>query len=399
MPKKKETTPVRLRLNLQLTIMGVNNKHPLFTDLIEFAVDFKHYDDSSRVDRRALKWVIFAFIKEKKALGVKIDDLLDADLNHDLSSIKPKKGSTEGMLSKLSKRLEPGEFAFSGTPRSKARFEDALKARGSSQFSMVELSPRSAEQAPYSPASKTPFRTKEGIFYERLLSAPSLQIYQKRDSDETPYQCEFSLPDEALALLKKEKPDLFNPKPDTFSFIITKEGIRSREGVPRPVSQGAVVGMSAVEIFKRFGLITIETPWGKHFHHAHRQGWILCGAQSRDNLDPSTAGANYQTLFYIESPAKTLVIEQGVEIEVKGTVHYHETLPIPVKITYQLKWGHGREIRKSIYPLDGQGPTQGANKVARAAFWAVRTPGRPESIKEETKDDLEPPINPPKFDK
>ena len=378
--KQKKHTAIKHRLKLHFSKMGINLHHPLLSELLNFSIQFKNYSDASRIDKRGLKWALFAYLKQEKEEGSSVDELMTDNLASEIRTLKPKSGSTAGLLARLSRRQETAHFLVKATPKTATRFQSRLKHKssiGQSTYTMDTLTPRRPEQpSSFLPSIKTPFRTEEDGLYKKELSAPSFELYRLMEPVQAPAPVPMMISDITLEHMKKTHPKLFEPKPDTFSFTITKKGILSREGVPRPVSQGRVVGLSAAEIFKKFGLISIDTPWGTHYHHAHRQGWMLEGSQSLANLDPATAGSNYQTLFFIESPAKRLVLEEGVDIKVEGTVYYHETLPIPVKISYKLSWGNGRKIHKSIYPLEPEGPKQGSNALSEAAFFAIKTPRR-----------------------
>ena len=116
-------------------------------------------------------------------------------------------------------------------------------------------------------------------------------------------------------------------------------------------------GYSAAEIFKHLG-VNFNPRMARYFHLAHRQGWAMGGDQSKENLDPATAGSNYTTLFYIESTIKYLLKDKNVsEIEVIGNIVFHESVPgLPVKITYTCKWENGA-FSKDIYPLNPRRPT------------------------------------------
>ena len=145
--------------------------------------------------------------------------------------------------------------------------------------------------------------------------------------------------------------------------------------------------MSAIEVFKQFGAVIIDTPSGRFFHHAHRRGWSLGGVQEMENLDIGTAGSNYQTLFFIESPAKDKVLKDSDNIDVLGRVYYHSRLPIPQKIVYELTWGNSPKIRKSIYPLCPQKPSLAEHKLAKAAFHSVESPKKRGNVDEDDEKD------------
>lgn len=397
MPKDKETKFIALRHRLKdhFEEMGVSVDHPLYNDLASFTIEYKNYRNSSRIHTSALIWALFSYVKKREEDHLSSAGLMSDTLSQQIQKLPVKTGSTSGLLRRLSKQQDKAHFLVKATPETARRFETRLKesaSLGQSTYQMDVLSPYRPEQASsYLPSAKTPFRQQNDAYYQRELSAPTFELYRRVDVPPPPQPVAMPLSPRSIDKLRSEHPQLFEPKPDTFSFTISKKGIQSRAGVPRPVSQGKVVGLSATDIFKKFRLISIDTPWGTHYHLAHRHGWGIGGSQSLANLDPATAGSNYQTLFFIESPAKSLVLKEDVEIEVRGTVYYHDSLPIPKKITYDLYWGNGKHIQKSIYPLNPEGPKQGSSAMAEAAFFSVKTPKRPErgEMKEEKEHDDE----------
>ena len=136
-------------------------------------------------------------------------------------------------------------------------------------------------------------------------------------------------------------PDSKKDSTELFQFSVTKADILSRIDAQRPVTQKRVMGnVSAMELMQAFGAVISDKQNGRNFHWAHRQGWSLCGDQSKYNLDPMTAGSNYDTLFKVEAPLKKLLFDEVVdEVQVNGEVIFDEERGLPFKITYRLSWG------------------------------------------------------------
>lgn len=158
--------------------------------------------------------------------------------------------------------------------------------------------------------------------------------------------------------------------PEYFEFSVTAEDIYARMGVKRPVSQTQVMaGKSAKDILIALGAIISQNQDGRDFHWAHRHGWSLNGAQAKDNLDPTTAGSNYDTLFKVEAPIKSLLLEQGVDcVLVKGEVQFFDDVRLPKKITYVLSWGNGHSMEVIIDPMNSRIPTVDEHEVAMQLF-------------------------------
>ena len=221
--------------------------------------------------------------------------------------------------------------------------------------------------------------------YVQILSTSSGSVYMDESPQKAPEQAlrevRFkSIP--PIAELRTEDPAYFEtPRTQTFDFSITRKDVEARMNKKRTKTQRQVVGCTANEIFVAYNTIFEEQMnsfRNAPFHHAHRRGWSLGGAQAKENMDPGTAGSNYSTLFLIESPLKNLLREDFTEMtdnmHVYGTVKYHPKVNLPMEITYQLRWGRSRTYTTSVYPLNHRIPTVSENKVAKAVIKAVRSP-------------------------
>lgn len=164
-----------------------------------------------------------------------------------------------------------------------------------------------------------------------------------------------------------------NPHVDKFEFSVCAEDITQRIGAKRPISQQQIMGnQSAYDVLVALGAIIHEKQNGRHYHWAHRHGWSLNGPQNKENLDPTTAGSNYDTLFLVEAPIKHLIFNRGVEkILVNGKVEFHPTTPIPQKIVYELTWGTGGFMEVFIDPLCSRIPTIDEHKMSTTLFSLV----------------------------
>ena len=232
---------------------------------------------------------------------------------------------------------------------------------------------------------------REGKLYREIVRTSNGTLFS--DASQTPSgshpagEVNFSSPLSAAAL-KAAHPEWFEHEPSTtFSFQVTKDEVLYRSQAKRPCSQKQVTGYSAESFFDACGAIIVEKTRGSFYHLGHRHGWSLGGKQAVDNLDPATAGSNYSSLFYIESPLKKLLLEGECEVmTVNGVVKYHDELPLPEQITYELMWGNGRSAQVVIRPLEYDSPTKDEYNVVDALYRFIRTPKK--SMEALPQDDL-----------
>jgi hypothetical protein len=159
----------------------------------------------------------------------------------------------------------------------------------------------------------------------------------------------------------------------TFEFTVTPDTILSRTGSPRPMSQKAAVGgYSAADVFKAMGIVFNDELKTRDCHLAHRRGWGVGGTQDKPNLDPSTAGGNYDTLFYIEDSIHYLISHLRVQsVHVQGNIVFvSDQVRLPQSITYTCTWNGDKTISKTIYPLSTRRPSVEEHRVARAVVTA-----------------------------
>lgn len=220
------------------------------------------------------------------------------------------------------------------------------------------------------PDNRSRVRDSQGDSFVQMMTTSSVSVYvnESPSRERTERKVQFS----------DVRQRLFTPQPtQEFEFTVTANDVEKRLLEKRPLSQKQAKGQSANELFEEYGAIIVRKTKKKieSFHLAHRHGWVLGGPQDANNLDPSTAGSNYATLFTIESPLIHLVLEEGIEqINVTGKVHFDLRVPVPCKIVYDLSWGNGRTAQVSTYPLDRRSPTLDEHEVAKATLSITRTP-------------------------
>ncbi len=273
--------------------------------------------------------------------------------------------------------------------------EDFKKKVANEHVRVTSLVPRSPDHAnrqcvatsdnPNGPKFREVMQTSSGTLF--IEESPE----KKSSSASTTVQGEVrfaGIP--SLDELRRERPELFlDLKTESFQFILTEKMIHERSGQRRPRSQTQVVGYSAAEIFLMYGVVIAQKVKKiTMFHHAHRQAWSFFGSQSKDNLDPSTAGSNYHTLFNIESPLKYLIVNDKVPfVKVQGTVIFHPLLPFPMEVQYVLTWGNGRVAKISTFPLEYRSPTLSEHQVATAVIQSLITPEKVARPKSDDDDD------------
>lgn len=154
---------------------------------------------------------------------------------------------------------------------------------------------------------------------------------------------------------------------ETFEFQVSGRDILARTKVKRGVSQIKLMGnISALKLMESIGVIIQAKQNGRDFHYAHRQGFALNGAQVKENLDPTTAGSNYDTLFKVEKPIADFLKASpslDTQVSVKGQVHFEEH-GLPCKIIYSISCGAGRPVEVTIDTLNHRLPSVEEHLVA-----------------------------------
>lgn len=122
-------------------------------------------------------------------------------------------------------------------------------------------------------------------------------------------------------------------KAQAIAFTATLEAINQARGKSRGRSAKAIKGHSATEYFKAHRIEILNG------HFAHLQAHCLGGPQQFDNLVPSTAAANYNTLEAIELHILELLTSKKTNaVHVKVVPTYTNEGLIPDLLTYTLEW-------------------------------------------------------------
>lgn len=161
----------------------------------------------------------------------------------------------------------------------------------------------------------------------------------------------------------------FDSEAQEFSFTITKEQILKRIKAKRPVSQKQVMaGVSAKNIIEELGAkMDKEYKEKIEYHWAHRQAWSLNGAQSQENIDPMTAGANYYTLVKVEAPIRRMLLNGYLnQLHVHGTIVFNQENGLPSQVIYRFSKSPEAEefIEVIIDPMDHRRPTMDEHELA-----------------------------------
>lgn len=147
---------------------------------------------------------------------------------------------------------------------------------------------------------------------------------------------------------------------ETFSFDVNIDTLKPR-GQRNKSQNQTMEGITAQKFLTAFGLqVMDETKKKVEFHWAHRQAWSLYGEQNKSNLDATTAGSNYDTLFKVESPIKMLIKEQITSlVHVEGVVKFiNPNQHVAESITYRFTWNETKECTVIIDPLNVRYPTR-----------------------------------------
>ena len=358
------------RIKNRYKSLGVNIVSPQIDKLIHFSVKEKNMTEKSRVNSRGLVSVLQRFIESIHSPGRNL--ILSPHLRSALTNNSLLKYQKKSSLIPLLAAKRPAQVhVIAATPntqkRIRSRLDDLDTPLSNVRFCLFSPS----KDKSHSPSKKrTPLKERDGVEkLETRLRGPSFAHYS---TVESPKELD-SIPFFNLDSCLRENIKNSHTEPENFSFTINKETILSRANTPRPISQNQLMGISAKDALIAAGAMIDDHLSGRYFHHAHRQAFSLGGAQSRENLDPSTAGANYETLFMIETPLKEKVLKDNVIAHVTGNVYYNDVTKLTEKITYDFYWDNMKEpIRKSIYPLCPKGPTEDDHAIAAIVISCAR---------------------------
>lgn len=229
----------------------------------------------------------------------------------------------------------------------------------------VSFSPMKPEPDPHSARDRA--SSAQGIQYECHMKSPRFALWvwntpKKKQPRYSPYR-------RPASARKSNRYQLFRHRVETFEFSVTLDDLKKRLGVKRPISQKRVMGnVSAQEALEALGAILTDKQHNHKYHWAHRQAWSFNGAQSQENLDATSAGSNYDTLFKVEEPIRHLLIEDGFSaIQVKGRVELDDK-GVASKIEYQLFYGTSGFMQVYIDPLSHRVPTVDEHEMAKTFY-------------------------------
>jgi hypothetical protein len=221
------------------------------------------------------------------------------------------------------------------------------------------------ETLSYSPVKKGNFKPamQNGNLQLLVERSPPEKLNKIKSKLPNPYQVEEVVLQKMIDyFLNDDLPDHL----EKFEFKVTREIIHSRKGKSRFQTQKQVMnGKPAIEVLIELGLPICPAEDGRKYHWAHRHGWAVGGEQAKENLDPSTAGSNYQTLFKVEKPIHDLLFSQQVDtVNVSGLVLFHDKIfelekkRVAIQVLYVISSDKVQEpIYVCIDPLSHQSPT------------------------------------------
>lgn len=137
------------------------------------------------------------------------------------------------------------------------------------------------------------------------------------------------------------------PKPaQKTSFRVTLSTLE--KSAERRGSQNAVMGHRCIHIFEKHGAV-LKKPQHNPYHWSHLQAHFFGGSQSRGNLCPTTAAANYNTLDLIEKHVTQMLITHVTDyVDIDVIPVYQKAEFIPLEIKYHLTWLEKDENQQPI---------------------------------------------------
>lgn len=258
----------------------------------------------------------------------------------------------------------PNPLIFEKTDEN-STLQDKIAAKG---VRTTVLNPASPEKG-YLNTMRTPGGTKVRPLCDinnQMLFKPFSPMKFKADKAEDPLVTKETLLD-AL-------PNATYKKAEPIQFTATLEAITQARGKSRGRSAKAIKGHSASDYFLAHRL---EIP---NCHFAHLQAHCLGGIQQFDNLIPSTAAANYNTLEAIELHIlELLTSKQTDQVHVKVVPTYTNDALIPDLLTYTLNW---KDNNSSSYPQEEiiYITPQSASRITKSMHQSIKL------LREETKE-------------
>ena len=210
------------------------------------------------------------------------------------------------------------------------------------------------------PLKQTPNKTRyREIFNTRNnhLFIPVTPSIPKTNSD---------IPAPGLNTLQKlhyERPDLSVTK-----SRISLNKITARAGKPRPFSQLQLTGATAQNIFIAEGSTEAVSAHGREYHWSHLIAFSLGGNQDAQNLVPTTACSNYNTLNAIERKIHKQLSESKdpaayVDVEVRPIYGANHDSLIPEALIYELHWNSSEATESEIHIIKTQSKTPYSPKM------------------------------------
>jgi hypothetical protein len=210
----------------------------------------------------------------------------------------------------------------------------------------------------------------EAIKISVLRSEPT-KIDRIRGEHGNVYHIEKIITEKMIQLFESEVSAPFIEK---FDFTVTQDKINKRLNKPRFITQNRVMdGQSAISALRNLGFLIDQSQDGRSYHWAHREAYRFGGAQVKENLDPMTAAANYQTLIRAENPIFELLSQGKVkEVFVSGMVVFDENIVInehrkvPARVLYCMSTNlrEDKKVYICVDPLSHQKPTVGESCIA-----------------------------------
>lgn len=208
---------------------------------------------------------------------------------------------------------------------------------------------RSAELADVITPGHKPFplqQTPEGTRYRKVASIQKRELFSKATPDK---------PKTAGQPLQASRFHYKRPESTKNTCRVTLEKIKERSGKKRRVSQRQLTGGTALEAFKMEGFSQAENAHGREFHWSHLIAHFLGGKHTAQNIVPTTARANYNTLNTIEffiSEKLSSTQNPIPYIDVEVTTRYgDDTSLVPAELIYKLTWKEKGEDQEDSYHI------------------------------------------------
>lgn len=258
-------------------------------------------------------------------------------------------------------------------PQEKALMSPKSPSLASSLSSHCLFKPLQRINSTPSSSYKKKFQSPEGSLY-----------YQAATIDGQPVYLEIT-PDKERSVLKKSPIEKNKTQPGPYvsdmKYVVTLKAMQQRKGNRRVPDQRQLFDKSSREYFIEHGDENAKNRSGRLYHFSHIHAFYQGGEQSRDNLLPTTAQANYKTLKFVEKPIEKLLKTNCTDkVEVLAKSYYsNKKSRIPIHIHYQLSWiDKTGKLHQEDYDID----PRSHRKTNRSALKTIETlrklPAKPE---------------------